>query len=165
MIFFLKTAELTSAHCSRFGPLPLPTNLDGTPPDTNQPPAREQWVPRRCGCPTAEHSERHTSQLATYTSPVQDAGQVTSTKDTGSSVQLSKGCDPAQHQGCITALLSSGDNTPTSAHGNPCEQGDNALHQDFEQLDDGDTDGKGCLTSGYSPVYSYIFFGVCYGYT
>nr|DAG93201.1 MAG TPA: hypothetical protein [Crassvirales sp.] len=33
---------------------------------------------------------------------MQDAGQVTSTKDTESSAQLSKGCNPAPHQGCIT---------------------------------------------------------------
>lgn len=62
-----------------------------------------------CGYPTAEHSERHTSQLATYTSPAQDAGQVNSTKDTESSAQLSQGCNPAPYQGCITTLPSSGE--------------------------------------------------------
>ena len=52
-----------------------------------------------------------------------------------------------------------------SARGNPREQRNNALHQDFEQLDDGNAGGRGWFFSGYSPVYGYIFFGVCYGYT
>lgn len=34
---FLKTTRFTNAHCSRFGPLPLLTNLAGTPPGTNYP--------------------------------------------------------------------------------------------------------------------------------
>lgn len=34
---FLDTAKLICAESSRFGPLPLSTNLDGAPPGTNQP--------------------------------------------------------------------------------------------------------------------------------
>ena len=43
------------------------------------------------------------------------------------------------------------------AHGNPCDQGNNALNQDFERLDDGDADGRGCLLL---PLFC-LSVGVC----
>nr|DAO41218.1 MAG TPA: hypothetical protein [Crassvirales sp.] len=88
---------------------------------------------------------------------MQDAGQVASTTDTEPSVQLSKGYSPAPQQGCITILLSSGDNTPTPAHGNPCDQGNNAGSQANHQPDNTLAGGRGWTFSGYSPVYIYIF--------
>lgn len=90
-------------------PPPALSSCVGTPGYGEYPLSGSDGYHDECGYPTAERSERHTSQLATYTSPVQDAGQVNSTKDTGSSAQLSKGCNPAPRQGCITILLSSGE--------------------------------------------------------
>jgi len=51
------------------------------------------------------------------------------------------------------------------AHGIPCDQGNNTRHSnDIADDWDGLVGGAGRF-SGYSPVYGYIFFGVCYGYT
>lgn len=45
----------------------------------------------------------------------------------------------------------------TSAHGIPCEQGNNALHQDSDWLDDMDADGVGAgCSSDYFPVCGYV---------
>ncbi len=90
---------------SRFGPPPAFSSRVGTPGSGDHSLSGSDGYHNECGYPTAEHSERHTSQLATYTSPVQDAGQVDSAKDTEPSVQLSKRCNTAPYQGCITNSL------------------------------------------------------------
>lgn len=106
---FLNIGRFVCANSSRFGPPPAISSRVGTPGCGEYPLSGSDGYHNECGYPTAEHSERHTSQLAPQTSPVQDAGQANSTRDTESSAQLSKGCNPAPYQGCITSLLSSGE--------------------------------------------------------
>ena len=102
---------------------PASSSRVGTPGSGDHSLSGSDGYHNECGYPTAEHSERHTSQLATYTSPVQDAGQVPRTKDTESTVQLSQGCSHAPQQGCITLLLPQENPHTLPAHGTPCEQG------------------------------------------
>lgn len=145
MIFFLKTAELTSAHCSRFGPLPLPTNLDGTPPGVYKPLPGSDGYHNDVGTPplSIASDTRHSSHRRPHQCRTLARSPAPRTQSPVCS--SARGVAQLHIKGVYDLSLPQRQVIHQSARGNPRDQGNNALHQDFEQLDDRDADGRGWI--------------------
>ena len=127
---FSKTTRFTNARSSRFGPLPLPTNLDGTPPGVYKPLPGSDGYRNDVGTPppgiasdTRRSSPRTPHQCRTLA-----RSQAPRTQSPACS--SAKGIAQLHIKGVLPPSFPQENLHTLPAHGIPCEQGNNNASND-----------------------------------